>query len=175
MDTYTYDTVALSKIAIKISKQDDSFIDDATMFLNRHNNEDGYIQVSNMLFSFYNSLYDSAACLEEKKTVVKNMNNAFAQIFEDRYIPTRCWELMLTIRKVSGYLKECFAEANELINLMDENKFPITSMYVYRRIANYIVNGDLFYIEPFTTLLSNMIDKIENVEFDMARQPNYLS
>lgn len=175
MNTYAYDTISLSKIAIHLAKQDDVFIREAVDFVNKNDNEDGYIQISNMIFEFYNSLYNTASTEAEKQNVISSMCNAFKNVFDNRYLPIRCWQIMLHLRTLHGHIQDCVDDAKELIDLLNEEKHPITTMYIYRKIANYIVSGGLFFTEPYTSMLDNIVSKIENAEFDLSKQPNYLS
>lgn len=177
MDTksYTYDTVLLSKMAIHLAKQDQVFVDEAIAFINNNNIEDSYIQVSNLVISYYSALYDEASSDKEKQSVVSNMCDLYKSVFDDKYLSPHCWKSLFMIRKFGGMVKKCWSEVTNLINGIDYDKYPITAAYIYRKIANYIVNGDLFYTEPYMSMLDMIVQKIENVEFDISRQPDYLT
>ena len=173
--TYTYDTISISKMAIHLAKQDQIFVDEARTFIEKSNNEDSYIQISNLIISYYSSLYDTASSDKEKQSVIENMCDLFKKIFGDRYLKQFCWKTIFMIRKSSGMIKKYWNDVVDLIDEIDYDKHPITASYIYRKIANYIVNGDLFYTEPYMSMLDRLVQTIENVEFDISKQPDYLT
>ena len=169
------DNILLAKMAIQIARQDEGFKDTAASFIAKNDTEYGYIQISNMLFPFYTELFETASSSEEKKTVIKNMRTAFNRAFSNKYLPLDCWEKLVAIREVHGRIQNCMDSVNELIDMLDKDKFPITVMYIYRMIANYLVSCVPYYKEPYTTMLEKVVEALGEDRFDPSEQPNYLS
>lgn len=175
MSVFYFDTIMLSKIAIHMAKKDTIYIDESIQYLNNGSDEQSCIKLANVLFPYFVSQYKIASTDNERRIVVGDLTSIFNKIFAGKYIPSVCWELLIKMRSDDNKkATDSVDQANEIVKQIDASLFPITASYFYRKIASYIVNGGLFFIEPYTTILDDAINKIDD-ECDTASQPNFLA
>ena len=175
MDSYKYDTIQLSRIALHVVKKDNAFIDESIEFLEKHKDESGCIDLASILFSYYVKQYNIASTQKEKELVINETVSTFTKIFGDTYIDNDAWEYMLLVRDKTFDMDDTVNAIVKLAEIVNVEKTPITAKYIYRKAANYIINSELFCIEPYTSILEKMLNDIDGSEYDLSKQPNYLS
>lgn len=175
MSIYTDDVIEVSKIAVHIANNDTSYIKEAIEYINNNDCESSYIKIGDVLFPYWVAQYDTAPDEKTRNQVIDNMKSCFTSIFADKYIPIECWICMLQIRTLNDDYRGHMNILKQIYDMLNIEEHPITSLYIYRKIANYIVNGGLFYVEPYQTILTNIISAIDSVDIDPSEQPNYLS
>ena len=172
---YMNNITALSKIAVSLSKQDETYIEECKSFIAENDDECGYIWIGEILFSYYMSQLNIASTDDERQLVYDTMMKSVRKTFNGKYLSPECWTALMHIRYYSADVKRCFDDVVLLIEFLKDSKYDVTKRYIYGKIANYIINDSLFFVEPYTTILSNIIDAIDGAEFDPSKQPNYLS
>ena len=175
LNTYVRDTILLSKIAIAITRQDDSYIDMCIRYLKNNNNEGAYIDVCNIIFTYFIGQYKIASTDNEKDLVKTNMLNTFNIILNNSYIPREWWTRILSIRINNGNIHLCGNDIVWLVEHLHEINLPCTKEYINRRIANYIINGDMFFVEPYTSTLEKVLKEIDDKGINISSQPTYLN
>lgn len=171
---YDYDTVLMANFALSLCKGDQKSAIMMREYISEHKAETQLIDVCKILFCYYMAQYKIATTDKERDSVVNDFVSTYNSIFAGNYIPCDVIRAVFEFKCANGDTEKSKSLIIKIFSFDIDENFFITYRYIYRKLANYIVNTGIFCVEPFTTILNTAIQAIENVNFDLSVQPNYL-
>ena len=171
------DDMIISEFALALCRNhvDTYELSGVNKLLNESDCEDTYISICNILFAFYRKQYHVASDDNQRKSVSKLFASMYNKVFAGKYMTcdtaSRLFFIACNIEN-GEILKNSI---NNITGCNDLEKYIATCKYVYRFCINYIVNSGIFHIEPYTSIMENMLLYIKTNTSDVTSLPNYFS
>ena len=166
--------ITISQFALDLCKGNKPDLPSIVGYLAEQNNEESCIFICNVIFSYYKNQYNTSTTDIERNNIISSMLNLYGNIFNDRYIPQEIIRYIFVIAcnlNNGQIIKECIAK---ICDTDCFEMFPATCNYIYRYCINFIVDTNIFYEEPYTTMLDRMLAYVKNCSVEIM-VPDFFS